>query len=52
MKLPLTEKAYQMCERCGENEFAHLVDTRINDVVIKVDRLCEDCYQKEANWEF
>jgi hypothetical protein len=50
-RLPLTDKGIRLCERCKVIEFEHLVDTRINGVVVKIDKLCKNCYEKEANGE-
>lgn len=36
-----------MCEKCGVKEDEILVETRIGEVILKTERLCEECFQKE-----
>jgi hypothetical protein len=34
-----------MCQRCGKEEDEYLLQTAKSNVVIKTERLCEDCFK-------
>lgn len=41
------EKFEIMCERCGVREDEVLVETVKDGETIKIERLCEECHQKD-----